>query len=145
MNAAFISTVTLILLTCAGSQCADVADKLSGKWTGTWTDKRPSSGNSGGPLWGEATLEKNDTWKFIFRINAKQKYEVLFRGKRVDGVLTFHGYADANDARGLYYWTAKLTDKGLEGTYEGVEERGIFALTRDVEKAVIETGKELSR
>lgn len=135
MNAAFSSAGFILLLICTAPAAADSADILSGKWTGTWTDKRPSSGNSGGPLWADATHEKDETWKFQFRIDAKRKYEVLFKGKRENGVLKFHGFADANDARGLYYWTARVTDKGLEGTYEGVEERGVFSLTRDTENA----------
>lgn len=130
MVTAFQTAILLSLLCCAG---AHAADELSGKWTGTWTDKRPNSGNSGGPLWADATQEKVDVWKFIFRIDSKRKYEILFKGKRENGELKFSGFADANDARGLYYWTARLTDKGLTGTYEGVEERGVFVLSRDVE------------
>ncbi len=132
MKAAFGSTFLVFILFCAGTRAAD---GLSGKWSGTWTDKRPSSGNSGGPLWADAKHEKDEIWKFVFRIDSKRKYEILFKGKRENGELTFNGFADANDARGLYYWTARLTDKGLTGTYEGVEERGVFSLTRDEEKA----------
>lgn len=123
--------LTAIISLCTYSLRAE--DELSGKWVGTWTDKRPASGNSGGPLWAEAKHEQGDTWKLTFRIDSKRKYEVVFKGKREHGELTFNGFTDAHDARGLYYWTAKISEKGFTGTYEGVEEKGIFTLAREVE------------
>jgi len=126
----FALQLTLMtLMFCGASLRAE--DELAGKWVGTWTDKRPTSGNSGGPLWAEATREAGDVWKLVFRIDSKRKFEIVFKGKREDGELTFYGFADANDARGLYYWTAKVAGKSFTGTYEGVEERGIFSLTRE--------------
>lgn len=119
----------IAIVFCGATFCAE--DELAGKWVGTWTDKRPTSGNSGGPLWAEATREPGDVWKLVFRIDSKRKYEVAFKGKRENGELTFYGFADANDARGLYYWTAKVTAKSFTGTYEGVEEKGVFTLARE--------------
>lgn len=129
-------SLLLLLFAAVPGFCADTPLDLTGKWIGTWLDTRPNTGNSGGPLWAEAAkAEKANEWKVTFRISKTHSYEVLFKGKRSekDQTLTFTGYANAGDARGLYYWTATLKDKELKGTYEGPDEKGTFTLKKDAD------------
>jgi hypothetical protein len=126
--------ILFLFLVASASFSADTPPDLSGKWTGTWLDTRPNTGHSGGPLWAVAVkAEKANEWKVTFRISKTASYDVLFKAKpgEKEKTLVFSGYANAGDARGLYYWTATLDNKELKGTYEGHDEKGTFILKRD--------------